>query len=171
MTITTEHTLKVKHFALFARAWCRVVVHTDSMRSLSRGARVCVVAVMLVVATGACHAAVERPTPRPTAPPRAANDVVGIWRTIRQGVLELRENRSYVLISPITKPATGHYEVDGGQLIVTDDQCGADSGRYDVLVIRNKSMTLDAGTTGDACELRKRVLEGELWVYAPRGGM
>ena len=107
--------------------------------------------------------------PRPGTPERAA-DVQGIYRTIHQGLLQLRGDGSFVLIvSGEPGPSSGTYTVENGRLAVRSEACGATVGDYRVEVggqpVAGKA-TLHFTAVGDDCEERRRSLTVDPWVYA-----
>ena len=100
--------------------------------------------------------------------PEKIDDVTGIWRNVHQGVLELRDNGDFVLISPITKPDSGKYTLQNGVIAFAGGTlCPPGDASYAVGVVRSQRMMLSSD--GDRCELRRRVLVSDPWVYIPRG--
>jgi len=106
-------------------------------------------------------------TPPPTAGPSGSADIVGIWRNVHQGVFELRDDKTFVLISPIAEPEAGRYTLDGDRLqIQAEKGCGVTPGRYQVRVATANRM--DLSDPHDACASRRRVLTGDPFIYTPR---
>jgi len=127
--------------------------------------------VMLLVLGTACRAPTDNKegprTPPPVAGPSSVDDIVGIWRNVHQGVFEVRQDGSYVLISPITEPEAGTYTLDGDRLELRGEKgCGAAQGIYRVRVKRVQRMDLTADS--DPCKTRLRVLVSDPFIYTPR---
>lgn len=135
---------------------------------------ICSVVLVAAAATG-CNAEKEvqkqenvRP-PQPGAP-AAPSDVEGIYRTIHQGLLQLRANGSFVLIVPEGPgPSGGTYTLANGTLTVRTDVCGAAEGEYHV-VVGGKPVagqaTLTFTAVNDDCGSRRHYLTVDPWVYA-----
>ena len=130
------------------------------------------VTVALVLLLGvACSAPTENKegprTPPPVKGPSRVDDIVGIWRNVHQGTFEVRQDASYVLISPITEPEAGTYTLEGDRLALRGEKgCGAAQGIYRVRVTRVQRMDLTADS--DPCKTRLRVLVTDPWIYTPR---
>ncbi len=106
-------------------------------------------------------------TPPPVSGPARIDDIVGIWRNVHQGVFEVRQDGSYVLISPITEPEAGTYTLESDRLALHAEKgCGAVPGSYRVRVKRVQRMDLTADS--DPCKTRRRVLISDPWLYTPR---
>ena len=106
-------------------------------------------------------------TPPPVHGPRGVDDIVGIWRNVHQGVFEVRQDGTYVLISPITEPEAGRYQLIDDRVTLRGEKgCGAAEATYDVRVTRAQRMDLSADR--DPCTARRRVLTGDPWIYTPR---
>lgn len=132
------------------------------MRRRRFGVLMSAVTIVLV----ACRAAEPPQTPA-LAAPTSTDDIVGIWRNIHQGVLELRSDGTFVLISPITEPADGRYELTADRLqLGGTETCRGVPGTYSVRVAREARMHL--GQPDDGCALRRKVLSTDPWVYTPR---
>jgi len=131
-------------------------------------------AALLVVFTGGCSAMKATPSSnvRPPAPgvPASAADVSGIYRSIHQGVLQLRADGSYVLIVPEGPGATsGTFTLSAGRLSVRSPACGAETGDYDVAVTGEQEAgkaVLNISAVRDSCEDRRKYLTIDPWVYA-----
>ena len=132
-------------------------------------------AVLLCAAlSGACSVVKDTPASnvQPPAPgvPATAEEVTGIYRTIHQGVLQLREDGAFVLVVPEGPgPSAGTYTLANGRLVVRSDDCGAETGDYDVLVTGEQEAgkaTLNFSAVRDPCEDRRRYLTIDPWVYA-----
>ena len=126
---------------------------------------------MLFLASG-CGENKPRENVQPPHPgvPAKASDVQGIYRTIHQGLLQLRGNGEFVLIVPEAPgSSTGTYRLEAGRLTVTTDVCGSAVGEYDVTVggepEPNKA-TLQFRVVKDDCGSRARHLTLTPWVYA-----
>lgn len=127
---------------------------------------------MLALAFGACGDRDERTNVRPPAAgvPAAPADVQGIYRTIHQGLLQLRGDGEFVLILPAGQgPSAGRYQLEEGVLTVQTDKCGDAVGEYRIEVAgeqeAGKARLLFA-TIRDACGERDRALTLAPWVYA-----
>ena len=109
---------------------------------------------------------------RPPKPgvPAEIKDVTGIYRSIHQGVLQLRSNGELVLVLPEGPgPTAGSYTLDNGRLSVTTTSCGATTGEYDVLVSGQQAAgkaVLNFAAVDDQCDSRKHYLTVDPWVYA-----
>ena len=133
-----------------------------------------VAAVLLVLATAGCSAMKAKPSTnvRPPAPgvPASAEEVTGIYRSIHQGVLQLRKDGQYTLIVPEGPgPTAGRYTLTRGRLSVHSDACGAEIGDYDVVVTGEQEAgkaTLNISAVRDPCEDRRKYLTIDPWVYA-----
>jgi hypothetical protein len=109
---------------------------------------------------------------RPPQPgtPAAPADVSGIYRTIHQGVLQLRSDGSFVLIVPAS-PGTsqGTFTLVDGNLTVHTDVCGGAEGDY-MVVVTGKPIagqaTLTFTAVSDDCGSRQHYLTVDPWVYA-----
>ena len=132
------------------------------------------VLVVLALASGACNAMKATPASnvRPPAPgvPASAEDVTGIYRSIHQGLLQLRADGDFVLVVPEGPgPTSGRFTLSDGRLIVHTDACGPETGDYDVLVTGEQEAgkaVLNISAVRDNCEDRRRYLTVDPWVYA-----
>src|SRR5205085_5803128 len=105
------------------------------------------------------HSEVEKAKPLRT--PSNVGDVVGIWRTIHQNTLELRQSGSLVLITSVSEAQTGDFVLDQDRITVSGmAKCGGTSGTYrlqvafkqrlvfsdpeDVSAFRRTQLTVDA---------------------------
>lgn len=130
--------------------------------------------VLLAAITGACSAMKSSPSSnvRPPAPgvPATAEDVTGIYRSIHQGVLQLRKDGDYVLIVPEGPgPTSGSFTLSAGRLVVFSDACGPETGDYDVVVTGEQEAgkaVLNISAVRDSCEDRRRYLTVDPWIYA-----
>ena len=109
---------------------------------------------------------------RPPAPgtPSARSDVQGIYRSIRQGLLQLRGDGEFVLIMPESPGASaGTYTLEDGRLTVQTNVCGTAEGEY-VVEVRGEQKagkaTLLFQAVSDDCDWRRRSLTADPWVYA-----
>ena len=109
---------------------------------------------------------------RPPAPgtPNDRSDVQGIYRSIRQGLLQLRSDGEFVLIMPESPGASaGTYTLEDGRLTVQTNVCGTAEGEYVVEVGGEQKAgkaTLLFQAVNDDCDWRRRSLTVNPWVYA-----
>lgn len=133
-----------------------------------------VAVVALLVATSGCSAMKAKPSSnvQPPAPgvPATAEEVTGIYRSIHQGVLQLRRDGEYTLIVPEGPgPTAGTYTLTQGRLSVYSDACGQEIGDYDVVVTGEQEAgkaVLNISAVRDTCEDRRKYLTIDPWVYA-----
>lgn len=106
--------------------------------------------------------------PRPGTP-AAATDVTGIYRSVHQGLLQLRADGSLVLILPGgPEPSGGSFTLTDGRLLVDTDNCDT-SGSYDVVVTGEQKAgkaELRLTAVDDTCAERRDYLTIDPWVYA-----
>lgn len=107
--------------------------------------------------------------PRPGVPAAPA-DVAGIYRSIHQGLLQLRGDGELVLIIP-GPPGTraGRFTLQAGRMTVQTNRCGDDIGEYDVKVTGEQEAgksVLNLAAVHDACDERLHYLTVDPWVYA-----
>lgn len=129
---------------------------------------------LLAVVSGACSAMKSTPASnvRPPAPgtPGAPSEISGIYRSIHQGLLQLRADGEYVLIVPEGPGATsGTFTLSDGRLVVTSENCGTEAGDYDVVVTGEQEAgkaVLNISAVRDPCDDRRRYLTIDPWVYA-----
>ncbi len=130
--------------------------------------------VLLAGMSGACSSMKATPASnvRPPAPgvPARAEDVTGIYRSIHQGLLQLRAVGGFVLVVPEGPGATaGTYTLTDGRLVVRTASCGEETGAYDVVVTGEQEpgkAILNLSAVRDPCEDRRRYLTIDPWVYA-----
>jgi hypothetical protein len=107
--------------------------------------------------------------PRPGVP-ATSTDVTGIYRSIHQGLLQLRSNGEFVLVVPDGPGATsGSYTLHDGRLSVVTKPCGTTTGEYDVLVSGQQAAgkaVLNFSPVDDQCADRLHYLTVDPWVYA-----
>lgn len=148
-------------------------IRTDASRGVKHfhWRSVLVGATVLLTAT-ACGENRPRENVQPPQPgiPARASDVQGIYRTIHQGVLQLRGNGAFVLIVPEGPGATsGDYSLLDGKFTVQTANCGETVGEYD-LVVRGEPLpdkaTLHFTAVRDDCAQRRHYLTIDPWVYA-----
>lgn len=133
----------------------------------------CIALTVTILWMAACGDDVEaRRNVRPPHPgtPTRPSDVQGIYRSIRQGLLQLRGNGEFVLIvSDEAGPSAGSYSLDHGRFTVSTDACGPTSGEYNLKVggepVAGKA-TLHFTAVRDDCQPRRRHLTIDPWVYA-----
>jgi hypothetical protein len=131
-------------------------------------------AVVLLLVAGGCSAMKAKPSSnvQPPAPgvPATAEEVTGIYRSIHQGLLQLRSDGEYTLIVPEGPgPTAGTYTLNGGRLTVRSDACGPETGDYDVVVTGEQEAgkaVLNISAVRDGCEDRRKYLTVDPWVYA-----
>jgi hypothetical protein len=129
---------------------------------------------LLAVLSGACSAMKATPASnvRPPAPgvPATGTDVTGIYRSIHQGLLQLRDNGEFVLVVPEGPgPTGGRFTLTDGRMTVRTDACGEEPGDYDVVVTGAQEAgkaILNISAVRDACEDRRKYLTIDPWVYA-----
>ena len=126
---------------------------------------------MLLVATG-CGENKPKENVQPPLPgvPNERSDVQGIYRTIHQGLLQLRGDGEFVMVvAESPGPSSGEYALKDGRLTVTTDVCGSAVGEYDLRVggkpEPNKA-TLHFTVVRDDCGSRSKYLTLDPWVYA-----
>ncbi len=131
-------------------------------------------ALLLLLTAGGCSAMKATPSSnvQPPAPgvPASAAEVTGIYRSIHQGVLQLRDDGEYTLIVPEGPgPTAGTYTLTAGRLSVRSDACGTETGDYDVVVTGEQEAgkaVLNISAVRDGCEDRRKYLTIDPWVYA-----
>jgi hypothetical protein len=127
---------------------------------------------LAVLATGCSLTDPPASNVRPPKPgvPAEIKDVTGIYRSIHQGVLQLRTDGEFVLVLPEGPgPTAGSFTLDNGRLSVTTTSCGATTGEYDVLVSGQQAAgkaVLNFTAVGDLCDSRKHYLTIDPWIYA-----
>ncbi len=141
------------------------------MRRLST---ISALALGLALASGGCSAVKQRPSsnvqpPRPGVP-ATGEEVTGIYRSIHQGVLQLRADGEFVLIVPEGPGASaGTYTLRDGRMEVRSPACGSETGAYDVVVTGEQEAgkaVLNLSALHDRCEDRRHYLTVDPWVYA-----
>jgi len=128
---------------------------------------------LLALIAGGCSVT-DKPASnvQPPAPgvPAKAEDVTGIYRSIHQGLLQLRADGGYVLIVPEGPgPSSGSFTLSAGRLSVFSKECGQETGEYDVLVTGTQKAgkaALNLTMVKDSCDDRRRYLTADPWVYA-----
>lgn len=129
---------------------------------------------LLAVISGGCSAMKATPSSnvQPPAPgvPARVQDVTGIYRSIHQGLLQLRGDGEFVLIVPEGPgPTAGRFTLSDGRLVVHTEACGREPGDYDVVVTGTQEAgkaTLNFSAVDDPCEERRWYLTIDPWVYA-----
>ena len=135
--------------------------------------RLFAVALLLFVA-GGCSSMKAKPSSnvQPPAPgiPARAEDVTGIYRSIHQGVLQLRADGDYLLVVPEGPgPTSGSFTLSAGRMSVYSKACGPETGDYDVVVTGEQvagKAVLNISAVRDSCEERRKYLTVDPWVYA-----
>jgi hypothetical protein len=131
-------------------------------------------AFFFIIFAGGCSAMKSKPSSnvQPPAPgvPATAADVTGIYRSIHQGLLQLRADGDYVLVvSEGPGPTTGSFTLSAGRMSVYSKACGPESGDYDVVVTGEQKAgkaVLNISAVRDSCEDRRKYLTIDPWVYA-----
>ncbi len=130
--------------------------------------------VLLAALSGACSVMKNKPASnvRPPAPgvPASAEQITGIYRSIHQGLLQLRADGDFVLVVPEGPgPTAGTFTLSGGRMSVYTEACGQETGDYDVLVTGEQEAgkaVLNLTAVDDPCEDRRHYLTVDPWVYA-----
>jgi hypothetical protein len=153
-------------------------IRTDAPRKIKHfqcAATFSIVFVLLAFAMSACGAAKSmkpKENVRPPQPgvPSGPSDVQGIYRTVHQGLLQLRANGQFVMIIPEGPgPSGGSYTLADGTLTVRTDTCGSAVGEYRIMVNGPPlpgQATLVFTPVNDDCGPRQRYLTIDPWVYA-----
>ncbi len=131
-------------------------------------------AALLLLLAGGCSAMKAKPSSnvQPPAPgvPASAADISGIYRSIHQGVLQLRADGDYVLVVPEGPgPTSGSFTLSAGRMSVQSEGCGPETGDYDVVVTGEQEAgkaVLNISAVRDSCEDRRKYLTIDPWVYA-----
>jgi len=126
------------------------------------------------VLSGSCASMKAKPSSnvQPPAPgvPATAEDVTGIYRSIHQGLLQLRSDGDFVLIVPEGPgPTSGSFTLSKGRLVVFSKECGPQTGDYDVVVTGEQlagKAVLNLTAVQDSCEDRRKYLTIDPWIYA-----
>jgi hypothetical protein len=131
-------------------------------------------AVLFVLLASGCSSMKAKPSSnvQPPAPgvPATASEVTGIYRSIHQGVLQLRADGDYILVVPEGPgPSSGSFTLSAGRMSVYSKACGPETGDYDVVVTGTQEAgkaVLNISAVRDSCEERRRYLTVDPWVYA-----
>ena len=129
---------------------------------------------LLLFLAGGCSSMKAKPSSnvQPPAPgiPARAEDVTGIYRSIHQGVLQLRADGDYLLVVPEGPgPTSGSFTLNAGRMSVYSKACGPETGDYDVVVTGEQvagKAVLNISAVRDSCEERRKYLTVDPWVYA-----
>jgi len=128
-------------------------------------------ALLLAPLLAACGDRNERLNFRPPTlgVPATAAEVTGIYRSIHQGLLQLRGNGELNLVVPEAFGATsGTFTLLDGDVTVRTQNCGDQVGTYRLEVVAGpivSKSTLVFETVQDPCEERRRYLTIDPWVY------
>ena len=133
-----------------------------------------IVLLLLAAVSGGCASMKSSPASnvRPPAPgvPATSDDVTGIYRSIHQGLLQLRKDGDFVLVVPEGPgPTSGSFTLNAGRMVVSSKACGPQTGNYDVVVTGTQEAgkaVLNISAVDDPCEDRRRYLTVDPWVYA-----
>jgi hypothetical protein len=129
---------------------------------------------LLAAVSGGCSSMKASPASnvQPPAPgiPATSDDVTGIYRSIHQGLLQLRKDGDFVLVVPEGPgPTSGTFTLNAGRMVVSSEACGPQAGNYDVFVTGTQEAgkaVLNISAVDDPCESRRRYLTIDPWVYA-----
>jgi hypothetical protein len=129
--------------------------------------------VLLAMVSGSCSLK-DPPASnvQPPAPgvPATTKDITGIYRSIHQGLLQLRADGDYVLVVPDGPgPGSGSFTLSAGRFVVFSKACGQETGDYDVVVTGEQAAgkaILHFTAVQDTCEARRRYLTVDPWIYA-----
>lgn len=153
------------------------IIRTHPLRKIKhlRGsARFSIASVLLIMAMSGCSVVKERPSenvrpPKPGVPASPA-EIQGIYRSVHQGLLQLRGNGEFVLIVPEGPgPSGGTYTLADGTLTVRTDTCGSAVGEYHVVVngpYEAGKASIVFTPVNDDCGPRKQYLTVDPWIYA-----
>ena len=134
--------------------------------------RTTAVLVGIAVALTGCGDKAERTNFRPPdlGVPAAAADITGIYRSVHQGLLQLRGNGELNLIAPEGIGATtGSFTLADGAATVRTANCGEQVGNYTIEVVAGpivSKSTLIFDAVHDPCAEREKYLTIDPWVYA-----
>lgn len=132
-------------------------------------------AALAVVLAGVALSSCTDPPPSNVRPPAAGvpagpADVAGIYRSIHQGLLQLRSDGKVALIIPGPPGSrSGRFTLQAGRVTVQTNRCGDAIGEYDVSVTGEQKpgkATLTFSGVHDDCEERLHYLTVDPWVYA-----
>ncbi|MEA2843030.1 MAG: hypothetical protein QOJ69_701 [Actinomycetota bacterium] len=140
--------------------------------SLRRTFAAAAVVAALVVSLASCGNSEKRQNVRPPAPgvPTEITEISGIYRSVHQGVLQLRATGDFIMIIPDGVGATsGSFALDDGTVLVSTKNCGTDIGTYKLKVTGEQApgkAALVFEAVQDPCQERSRYLTVDPWVYA-----
>ena len=139
----------------------------SSVQSVRR-ALVTVVIVVIGLPIAACvHS--EREPVKPLRTPRQVSDIVGIWRTVHQNVLELRQKGTVTLITSVSEAQAADFVLDGDHITITGmARCGRTSGTYRIQVAFQQKLVLSE--PDDPCAFRRTQLTIVPYVYSNPSG-
>ncbi len=146
-----------------------------SVPTTARVRRSALAVVIAGVLLASCGSGGTDPPAENVRPPKAGtparpSDVQGIYRSVHQGLLQLRGDGRVTLIAPQgAGPSGGRYTLQDGRLDVQTDNCGEAIGHYDVVVTGEQEAgkaTLRITPIDDACATRLSDLTRDPWVYA-----
>jgi hypothetical protein len=131
-------------------------------------------AALFLLIAGGCSSMKDKPSSnvQPPAPgvPATTGDVTGIYRSIHQGVLQLRADGDYILVVPDGPgPSSGSFTLSAGRMSVYSKACGPETGDYDVVVTGQQAAgkaVLTISAVRDTCEERRHYLTVDPWIYA-----
>lgn len=124
---------------------------------------------------GACGTSMRSGPSNNVQPPAAGtpgqpSDVQGVYRSIRNAVLQLRGNGDLNLIVGDGTGATrGKFTLQQGRFVLQTTSCGEIIGSYDMTVTGEQEAgkaTLRITAVSDTCTERFRQLTIDPWIYA-----
>jgi hypothetical protein len=124
-------------------------------------------AVLLIVAGGACSRTNTNVVPPKPGIPASAARIAGIYRTVQGSLLQLRDDGYFFLLAG-AGTVTGQFALDAGALTVRGGRCGARAGHYTVRVTgrpKPNEARLEFTLVDDGCALRRTPLLDQRWVY------
>ena len=130
-----------------------------------RRARLAVATIALCGMVG-CGVHSEQEAAKPLRSPGQVTDFVGIWRTIHQNVLELRQSGSLVLITSVSEAQSGNFTLDQGRITVSGmAKCaGSGNGTYRLQVAHQQKLLFSEAD--DPCAFRLKQLTVDPYVYS-----
>lgn len=106
--------------------------------------------------------------PQPGVPARST-DVTGIYRTIRNSLIQLRANGDFFMLVPEVGAANGTWSLRDGRFRVRTNRCADQQGQYELEVTGEAlpgKAQLRFKPVEDPCAERKTYLTYDPWVYA-----
>ena len=126
--------------------------------------RACAIALTLCALVACSNQATPAP-PKALGTPKNVDEITGIWRTVRQNILELRKKGTFALISPVADAMGGNYTLSEDRITFSDTKgCGSTVGVYRIQVSPKDRMLLTE--PDDTCAPRRLALTSDPLVYA-----